>query len=79
MATANPTWGAPRVHGELKKTGIQHFRTDGVAAHAQEDGKAIADMDDVPSKSRRPNGLGRLLHSSDYTAPRVVRIRRPCP
>src|SRR5262245_53955410 len=23
MATANPTWGAPRVHGELKKLGFK--------------------------------------------------------
>jgi len=23
MASANPTWGAPRVHGELKKLGFE--------------------------------------------------------
>jgi putative transposase len=73
MATANPTWGALRVHGELKKLGFRISERT-VSRLMPKKMKAIADMDDVPSKSRRPNGLGRLLHSFDYTAPRVVRI-----
>ena len=67
------TTGARRT----EKTGIQDFRANRLAPYAQEDGKPIADLDDVPSKSRRPTGLGRLLHRSDDTAPRAVCLRRP--
>ena len=78
MATANPTWGAPRIHGELKKLGVHDPGTYGVALDAQEDGQAITNPDDLSSKSRRPNGRYRLLHRSDSAAPGVVRFRRPC-
>jgi len=27
MSVANPLWGAPRIHGELLKLGIEHFLT----------------------------------------------------
>ena len=60
-----------------KKTGVQDFGADRVALDAQEAGKAVADLDDVPSKSRWPNGLGRLLHGSDHTAPCALCIRHP--
>src|SRR5215831_2213246 len=58
---------ATRTRG-TEETGIQDFRTDRVALDAQEDGKAVADLDDVSSKSRWPNDIGRLLHGPDHTA-----------
>ena len=81
---AHPSYGngqsnmgsATRTRG-TEKTGIQDFRTDGVALDAQEDGKVIADLDDVSSKSRWPNGLCRLLYGSDHTASCAVCLRDP--
>src|SRR5215471_12605366 len=67
------TTGARRT----EKTGIQDFRANRLAPYAQEDRKPIADLDDVPSKSRRPNGLGRLLHGGDHTASSAVCLRHP--
>jgi len=32
MATANPLWGAPRIHGELQTLGIDISEPDGIAA-----------------------------------------------
>src|SRR5215469_13252444 len=60
-----------------EETGVQDFGADRVALDAQEDWKAVANLDDVSSKSRRPNGLGRLLHGSDHTASCTLRIRHP--
>ena len=67
---------ATRTRG-TEKAGIQDFRTNGVALDAQEDGKAVADLDDVSPKSRWPNGLGRLLHGSDHTAPCALCLHHP--
>ena len=76
MSTANPTWGAPRVHGELKKLGFKVSERT-VSLDAEEDRKTITDLDDVPSKSCRPNGLGRLLHRCDPSVSSLVCLRHP--
>jgi hypothetical protein len=39
---------------------------------AEEKWQAVANMDDLSSKSSGPNGFGRLFHSSDRTAPRFM-------
>ena len=31
MVAENPTWGAPRIHGELLKLGFDHFGANCVA------------------------------------------------
>ena len=76
MATANPTWGAPRVR-RTEKVGIYDFGADRVALNAEQEREAVTDLDDVSSKSRRPNGFGRLLHRCHHTTPRAVCLRRP--
>src|SRR5215475_10264545 len=60
-----------------EKTGISDFGTDCIALDAEEKREAVADVDDVSSKSRRPNGLGRLLHGSDHPASGVVCLFHP--
>src|SRR6266487_2796863 len=51
IAAANPLWGAPRIHGELGKLGIEvranRLQTGGAAASP-----AVADMANVPHESR---------------------------
>jgi hypothetical protein len=51
MSVANPLWGAPRIHGELLKLGIDVGQTS-VAKYQIYDaaeGSSLAGMEDVPS------------------------------
>jgi hypothetical protein len=48
MSVANPLWGAPRIHGELLKLGIEVGQTS-VAKYGAEEGSSVAGMEDVPS------------------------------
>ena len=48
MSIANPLWGAPRIHGELLKLGIDIGQTS-VAKYIEE-GPSVAGMEDVPSQ-----------------------------
>jgi hypothetical protein len=79
MATANPTWGAPRVYGELKKLGFRVSERTVSRWMPKKTGKPSQDLDDLSSESRRPNGLGRFLHGSDYPASGALRLRHPGP
>src|SRR5262249_14367221 len=74
-----PDMGSTSHTRGIEKTGIHDLRTNGVALDAYEEGKAVANVDDVCSKSRRGNGFDRLLHRSDSAVPCVVRFRRSCP
>src|SRR5262249_26010602 len=56
------TTGARRA----EKTGIQDFRTDGIALDAQEDRKAIADLDDVSS-----HHVGQMVSVDFFTVPTI--------
>ena len=46
MSVANPLWGAPRIHGELLKIGIDVGQTT-VAKEAP----TIAKLEDLPAQS----------------------------
>ena len=47
MSIANPLWGAPRIHGELLKLGIDVGQTSVAKYMAR--GTSVAGMEDVPS------------------------------
>jgi hypothetical protein len=49
MSTANPLWGAPRIHGELLKLGIDVGQTSVAKYLGAEEGSSHAGMEDVPS------------------------------
>jgi hypothetical protein len=35
IVAENPTWGAPRIHGELRMLGFEYFREDCAALDGQ--------------------------------------------
>jgi hypothetical protein len=49
MSVANPLWGAPRIHGELLKLGIEIGQTS-VAKYGAQEGTSLAGVEDVPSQ-----------------------------
>ena len=53
MSLANPLWGAPRIHGELLKLGIDVGQTT-VAKYMAKRGRppSIPRLEDVPAQSR---------------------------
>jgi transposase InsO family protein len=64
MATANPTWGAPRVHGELKKLGFKISE------------RTVSRL--MPKKTEKPtqtwmtflrNHVGQMLSADFFTVP----------
>src|SRR5215468_9524538 len=66
MATANPTWGAPRVHGELKKLGFQISE------------RTVSRL--MPKKTGRPsqtwmtflrNHVGQMVSVDFFTVPTI--------
>jgi len=70
MAEANLGWGAPRIHGELLKLGVEvsdRFPTDAEAIQG-----AIADVANLLGQSRSRFGVDRLLYRTDCETARVV-------
>src|SRR6187200_1864095 len=65
MSIANPLWGAPRIHGELLKLGIDIGQTS--VASIWPGGKpAIPGLEDVPPQScRRHRGDGSVRRTDD--------------
>src|SRR6476469_3031748 len=63
MSIANPLWGAPRIHGELLKLGIEIGQTS-VAKYRER--PAIPGLEDVPPQScRRHRGDGPVRRTDD--------------
>jgi hypothetical protein len=52
MSIANPIWGAPRIHGELLKLGIDVGQTT-VAIHGEEEAATKPRLEDLPPQSCR--------------------------
>ena len=48
MCTANPLWGAPRIHGELRKLGISVSQSTVAAVHAAASAATVTNVADVP-------------------------------
>ena len=62
MCQANPLWGAPRVHGELLKLGIEVSETTVLQVHDQASGTAVPELAYVPSEPRQGTDCPRFLH-----------------
>jgi len=64
MAQANPLWGAPRIHGELQKLGIDVAERTVSRLLPEPPLAAVADVAHVPDQSRPGPRLHRFLHGS---------------
>src|ERR1700730_2588670 len=58
MSLANPRWGAPRIHGELLKLGIEVSQAT-VAKYMVKSNTAFTNLEDLPKKSCQGPGLDR--------------------
>ena len=47
MSLANPLWGAPRIHGELLKLGIDIGQTSVAKVHGAEEEPTVTGLADV--------------------------------
>jgi hypothetical protein len=54
MSTANPLWGAPRIHGELLKLGISVSQST-VSTYRTASTPTIANVADIPHESGQPD------------------------
>ena len=52
MSIENSLWGAPRIHGELLKLGIDVGQTQCGKIHGAEEGTAVSGLEDVSAQSR---------------------------
>ena len=66
MAAENPTWGAPRIHGELLKLGfVLSETTVSRASTNPENSRLRQPLADVSAKPSRSNCGHGLLHRAD--------------
>ena len=61
MCRENPGWGAPRIHGELLKLGID-IGESSVSKYMVRPPAALTDLAHLPRQSRHAAGVHRLLH-----------------
>jgi hypothetical protein len=64
MSVANPLWGAPRIHGELLKLGIDVGQTSD-EVHGEKTTAAVAGLGDLCSQSRRRHRVDRHVRGAD--------------
>src|SRR5207253_7587079 len=79
MALANPLWGAPRIHGELLKLGLDVSQRTGGRLMPRRAKPPSQTWRTLPRKSRRRSCLGRLLRRAHGDVPRALRVRSPPP
>ncbi len=48
MCSENPLWGAPRIHGELLKLGIEISQSTPVQVHAPPSHRSRSELEDIP-------------------------------
>src|SRR5215471_12809640 len=65
MCRENPSWGAPRVHGELLKLGIDIGETS-VSKYGALPQAALSDLAHLSGESRRAASLHRLLYRAHH-------------
>src|SRR5712664_2211698 len=78
MAAENPSWGAPRIHGEFAHARDRRVRAHGVQipSAASTGSRRARALDRVPAQSpRRDRGHG-FLHSPDCDLPRAACLVR---
>ena len=79
LTGANPLWGAPRIHGELLKLGIDVAKAHRLPASPEATHPAISDLASVPRQPCPGPGVPRFLHGSHCALARALRSRPPRP
>jgi hypothetical protein len=82
LSRENPLWGAPRIHGELLKLGIDVGETS-VGKYMPAIANHRRNVAGLPRKPHQDHGLGGLLYCADDPIPSAVRVSgagsRPAP
>ena len=79
MTDANPLWGAPRIHGELLKLGIEVSQATVAKSMRTAQAPAVTVVADLPGESRDPHHGRRLLRRTNGDVPIALCIRHPRP
>jgi hypothetical protein len=74
MCRENPSWGAPRIHGELLKLGINIGESSVSKIHGAQPQTAVSNVAHVSRESCPATGLDRLLHGAHYPLPGPLRV-----
>ena len=74
MCRENPGWGAPRIHGELLKLGIDVCESSVSKYMVRSRQATVSDLAHVPGESRPAVGLRRFLHRAHYPFPGPLRV-----
>src|SRR6476646_9699398 len=77
ISLANPLWGAPRIHGELLKLGIDVGQTSVAKYMARHRRPPSQGWRNVPPEPCRWDRLDRSVRGSDDLIPAAVRIASP--
>src|SRR5947208_13694170 len=65
MSVANPLWGAPRIHGELLKLGIDVGQDYGRKVHGKETATAVGGLEDLSSQCCRRHRIDGSFPGTD--------------
>ena len=76
LSQANPLWGAPRIHGEVMKLGLDVCQAS-VAKSMMRRKAAITDVADIPGEPCPATRRRGLLRGTDSDLPSLVRARDP--
>src|SRR3954449_11078712 len=79
MSLTNPLWGAPRIHAELLKLGINIGQTLRCQVHGAAKATSLARLENVPAESRRRDRLDRPICGSDDLISAALWITRAGP
>jgi hypothetical protein len=73
MCRENPVWGAPRIHGELLKLGID-IGESSQQIYAALPQTAVSELAHIPGESCPAAGFHRFLHRAHYPFPCSLRV-----
>ena len=77
MSLANRLWGAPRIHGELLKLGIEVAQSTVAIVHGEEWARAVAELEDFPSQSCGRHRRDGLSDRADSRLQVAIRVGHP--
>ena len=73
----NPLWGAPRIHGELLKLGIDIAQSTVATYMSRRHGPSLSGLAGFPAQSHRPHRRHRSVRRSDGRVQTALRAGHP--